>query len=68
MIKRRQFSLDNQKLVVLVKLNKHLNYNSQESKRLMLMVNMTKLETNHKGKRRKDAVENDFINTNDISN
>ena len=68
MIKRRQFSLDNQKLVVLVKLNKHLNYNSQESKRLMLMVNMTKLETNHKGKRRKDAVENDYINTNDISN
>ena len=34
----------------------------------MLMVNMTKLETNHKGKRRKDAVENDYINTNDISN
>ena len=60
MIKRPQFSIDNQKLVVLLKLNKHSNSNNQESKRPMLMANLIKLKI-HKGKRRKDAVENDII-------
>ena len=33
-----------------------------------MMNPIKKLEINHKGRRRKDAVENDFINKNDRTN